>query len=155
MFELIGPERLRELVQGVVLARGSLGLPVQSFLVLLRPSANASDLTGTHAVAGLDGADYLTFRYTVIRVWLESVTNLLNAGLGLAPLALLTNEAATDLDAAFEQFERRLRAESVPDIIRKGMYGSLHVLCGLRYTPERINKLYETLSMTLEDSTIY
>ena len=46
-------------------------MPVHSVIVLLRPTANATDLTGILEVPGADGRPYLTFRYTVVRVWQE------------------------------------------------------------------------------------
>ncbi|MFO0823724.1 MAG: hypothetical protein U0792_11505 [Gemmataceae bacterium] len=76
-------------------------LPVHSVLVLLRPKATATDLTGTLEIPGAIGKSYLTFEYAVVRVWQESLETLLSAGPGIAPLAMLTNEAAADLpDAA-------------------------------------------------------
>jgi hypothetical protein len=144
-----------ELVRYNVFARGVTDLPVHTVLVLLRPKANATDLTGRLEWHGADGREYLTFRYTVIRVWQESVADLLAAGPGLAPLALLTNEAAADLPAAFARFRDRLRSDRVAGNFQKNLIGSTFVLCGLRYSPEQIDTLYRDLSMTLEDSTTY
>ena len=145
-----------ELLRYNVLARAAAGgLPVQSFLMLLRSKATAADLTGELSLPGVGGEPYLTFRYTVIRVWQERAADLLAAGVGLAPLALLTNEAAADLPAAFDRFRRRLQAEALPVTIQKGIYGSLFVLCGLRCEPAQVEALYRNLSMTLEDSTTY
>lgn len=97
-----------ELLRYNVAAHGVTGLPVLSVLVLLRPKATATDLTGELELRAA-GRPYLTFRYTVVRLWQEPMEPLLTAGVGLAPLALLTNEAAADLPAAFVRFERRLR----------------------------------------------
>ena len=138
-----------------VAARAVIDLPVHSVLVLLRPKATATDLTGRLEILGADGEAYLAFRYTVLRVWQESVATLLAAGPGIAPLALLTNEAASNLPAAFGQFRERLMADRVPDIVGRTLIGSTFVLCGLRYTHAQIKALYEDLSMTLEDSTTY
>ncbi|MDB5313574.1 MAG: hypothetical protein JWO38_7776 [Gemmataceae bacterium] len=130
-------------------------LPVHTVLILLRPKANATDLTGALDVLGADGRAYLSFRYTVVRVWQESITGLFSAGLGLAPLALLTNEAAADLTAAFGRFRDRLREPGVQANLAEELLGSTFVLCGLRYDRVRLENLYRTLSMTLEDSTTY
>jgi hypothetical protein len=73
---------------------------------VLDTEATATDLTGQLDINGANGAPYLTFRYTVVRVWQESLAALLAAGTGLLPLALLTNEAATDLPAAFGLFQQ-------------------------------------------------
>lgn len=130
-------------------------IPVHSVLVLLRPKATATDLTGFLEVPGANGEPYMTFRYTVVRVWQESLDSLLAAGPGIAPLAMLTNEAAGDLPSAFTKFRARLRATAVPDNVERGLLGSTFVLCGLRYDPNQVDALYRELSMTLEDSTTY
>ncbi len=130
-------------------------LPVHSVLMLLRPKATATDLTGMLEIPGANGEPYLTFQYSVVRVWQESVETLLAAGPGLAPLALLTNEAASDLPAAFARLRARLHVDAVPDNVERGLLGSTFVLCGLRYDPIQIENLYRELSMTLEDSTTY
>lgn len=144
-----------ELLRYNVAAWGTLELPVHSVLVVLRPKANATDQTGQLDVTGADGRPYLTFRYTVVRVWQESVEGLLAAGPGLTLLALLTNEAAADLPAAFTRFRARLRADGVSDTVERGLLGSAFVLCGLRYSRNQIEDLYRNLSMTLEESTTY
>jgi hypothetical protein len=130
-------------------------LPVHSVLVLLRPKANASDQTGTLESLGADGRPYNTFHYTVIRIWEEKVSDLLAAGPGLAPLAILTNEAATDLEGAFERFRERLKQPELSTNVEKGLLTATFFLLGLRYDNEQIAKLYGRLSMTLEDSTTY
>lgn len=144
-----------ELLRYNVAALGATDLPVHSVLVLLRPKANATDLSGSLDLSGADGRPYLTFRYTVVRVWQESVAAFLTAGPGLAPLAVLTNEAAADLGAALERFRDRLTEPDVPPHRAKSLFGSSFILSGLRYDGEQVEALYERLSMTLEDSTTY
>lgn len=144
-----------ELLRYNVAARGVTNLPVQSVVVLLRPKATATDLTGLLEVTDAAGRPYLTFRYTVVRVWQESVASLLSLGPGLAPLALLTNEAAADLPAAFLQFDQRLRAPDVSDTLRDKLIGASFVLNGLRYTDAQIEGIYMSLDEILEDSTTY
>jgi predicted transposase YdaD len=124
-------------------------------LVVLRPKANATDQTGWLELEGADDSPYLTFRYTVVRVWEESIAGLLVAGPGLAPLAVLTNEAAADLDSAFERFRDRLQQPDVPRNVAEVLFGATFLLSGLRYDRDRIINLYRRLSMTLEDSTTY
>lgn len=143
-----------QLLRYNVAAWAANGLPVHSILVLLRPKATATDLTGRLDLGG-GGRPYLSFSYTVVRVWQESVDGLLAAGPGVSPLALLTNAAAIDLPAAFGRFRERLQADGVPANVERGLLGSAYILCGLRYTPEQTDELYRDLSMTLEDSTTY
>lgn len=129
--------------------------PVHSVLIVLRPKGNARDLSGEYQVADVRGRPYLSFRYTVVRLWEESVEGLLDAGLGVAPLALLTNEAADDLPRAFSRFLDRLRVDRIDDSLKQGLLSSAYVLCGLRYSPEEIERLYREMSMILEDSSTY
>jgi hypothetical protein len=142
-----------ELLRYNVAAWGVTAVPVYSVVILLRPKATASDLTGELQLTDVSGQPYLTFRYSVVRVWQEPIDSFLSAGPGLAPLALLTNEAAADLTAAFTRFRARLRADSVTDKLEKVLLGSTFVLCGLRYREEQIAELYQTMNLTLEDST--
>ncbi len=128
---------------------------MHSVLIVLRPKANASDLTGEYEVLAADGQPYLTFRYAVVRLWQESLDVFLNAGPGVAPLALLTDEAAADLSIAFTRFRNRLRECGVPDNLERGLLGSAFVLCGLRYSQSQIEYLYRDINMTLEESTTY
>lgn len=144
-----------ELLRYNVAARAVANVPVHSVLVMLRPKATATDLTGRLEVHGADGVPYLTFRYTVIRLWQEPLAALLAAGPGIAPLALLTNEAVADLPAAFGRFRQRLKADTLPVSVERSLIGSTFVLCGLRYPPAQVEALYRDLSMTLEDSTTY
>src|SRR5579872_3699874 len=144
-----------ELLRYNIAAWGVTGLPVHSVVMLLRPKANASDLTGHYEIDGGDKQAYLSFRYTVVRVWEESVDGLLAAGPGIAPLALLTNEANADLAGAFARFRNRLKSDGIPDTVERTVLGLAYVLCGLRYTSEQIEDLYRSLSMTLEDSSTY
>jgi predicted transposase YdaD len=122
---------------------------VHSVILLLRPKANSSDLTGVFERVNL------RFEYTVIRLWQESVDAVLSGGPTLAPLALLTNEAAAKLDETFDRFAARLRQPDVDGKLARELFGSTFVLSGLRYEPERIADLYRRFSMTLEDSTTY
>ncbi len=129
--------------------------PVHTVLLLLRPKANASDMTGTYNRTGSDGRPYLEFRYTVVRLWEEPLIPLLEGGPGTAPLALLTDEATADLDSAFDRFTDRLHRPDVDGRLMNELLGSTFVLSGLRHAPERMAELYRRLSMTLEDSTTY
>ncbi len=130
-------------------------LPVHSVLMLLRPRANATDQTGEYTVPGADGHPYLRFRYHVVRVWEEPLARFLESRPGLAPLALLTNEAPADLPTAFDQFRDRLRQPDVPPNDLGDLVSAAFTLSGLRYTEDRYVHLFRELSMTLEDSTGY
>lgn len=140
---------LRLLRYNVLLAHDHPDADVRSVAVLLRPRANASDLTGVYASRAIE------FRYAVVRVWEESFDALLGSGPGTAPLAMLTDEAAADLPAALGRFRDRLRGPDVGPTLAGELLGATFVLCGLRHDPVRVADLYRGLSMTLEDSAAY
>jgi len=130
------------------------GAPVTSVVVLLRPEANATNITGRLRRTGPDGRVYLDFTYGVIRVWEEPLEALLNAGLGLLPLALLTNEARADLPAAFQQVEERLKEANLPAERVNDLRAISFVLLGLRYSDDVIRGLFKGVT-AMEESTTY
>jgi hypothetical protein len=130
------------------------GPPVKSVVVLLRPEANASNITGRLQRVGPDGRVYLDFTYGVIRVWEEPLEALLNAGLGLLPLALLTDEARADLPAAFQQVEERLKQANLPTQQVGDLRAISFVLLGLRYADDVIRSLFRGVT-AMEESTTY
>jgi hypothetical protein len=144
-----------ELMRYNIAAQAATGLPIHSVVVLLRPKANASDQDGRLLVNGAGGRPYLTFEYTVIRVWEQSVSDWLSAGLGVIPLALLTDEAAADLPGAFEQLLDTLQSQSVPRKVAGELLSWTYWLGGLRYDKMRILDLFRSLNMILEDSSTY
>jgi len=144
----------RDLLRYNAILHRATGLPVHSILMLLRPSANATDLTGVYEVRAASGKRLHTFEYTVVRVWRESVDSFLTVP-GLTPLALLTDEAAADLPGAFERFRQTLREPMVPDSVVPTLLTTSFTLCGLRHDATLIRELYMSLSNILEDSTTY
>jgi hypothetical protein len=130
------------------------GPPVKSVVVLLRPEANATNITGRLQRVGPDGEVYLDFTYAVIRVWEEPLEALLNAGLGLLPLALLTDEARADLPAAFQQVEERLKQANLPAEKLADLRAISFVLLGLRYVDDVIRALFRGVA-AMEESTTY
>lgn len=129
--------------------------PVHTVVVLLRREANASDLTGHYARAGHDGVPYLEFRYTVVRLWEESMGRLLAGGPALAPLALATDESAADLPAAVARFADRLRRPDVPGNVVGDLAGYGLVLAGLVHEPDDVVPLLRRMSMTFEGTPGY
>lgn len=144
-----------ELLRYNVAARRTAGVPVHSVILLLRPKATASDLNGYLELPDSRGSTYLTFRYTVIRLWQESFEGLLNAGLGLAPLSLLTNEALADIPTATERFRQRLHDENLPANVRNEILGYSSVLCGLRFELAKVRETLMRWQDVLQDSVTY
>jgi hypothetical protein len=144
-----------ELLRYNVSARKTTGLPVRTVVLMLRPKATATDLTGQLDLPDAAGGVYLTFRYTVVRLWQEPFEPLLTAGLGLAPLALLTNEAAADLPAAVARFHARLQEEAVPANVEKDLLFFTAGLGGLRYERDLIERLVMGGRGIIEETPLY
>ena len=88
----------RELMRYNTLVDHRDNLPVETVLVLLRPKAFTTDQTGVYRRLGINGNLIAEFRYRIEKVWERPVEYWLNAGVALAPLALLTDEANRDLE---------------------------------------------------------
>lgn len=131
------------------------GLPVETVLILLRPAARATDRTGVYVRRGPAGNPITEFRYHVERVWERPADYWLGAGVALAPLALLTDEACSDFDGTATRFRDRLFDPGVTPTLRRSVVGSSYFLCGLRHSDAQIAQTFERFSMTLEDSTTY
>lgn len=129
--------------------------PVYSVLLLLRRSAVASDQSSVLRDLGVNGELLMEFRYTVLRAWEQPADVWLNAGVGLLPLALLTDEAAEDLPAIAIRVRDRMRAAPVSDTMRANLLNSAFVLGGLRYQQDNLVEVFTNMSLTLEDSTTY
>ncbi len=156
--ELVTSSRLgypRQLMRYNTLINHQHDLPVETVLVLLRPAAQASDQTGVYRRAGVNGNVIAEFRYHVERVWERPVDFWLNGGVGLAPLALVTDEAEADLGSALSRLQGCLRDHGTDAKVTKSLLGSSYVLCGLRYERERIRNLFQNVSMLMEESTTY
>lgn len=144
-----------ELLRYNVQARKTTGLPVQTVVVLLRPKATATDLTGVLELPDATGAVYLTFRYAVVRLWNEPLAPLLAAGPGLLPLALLTNEAAADLPAAVARVHARLQADALPATVEKELLFYAAGLGGLRYDKDYVKGLVMSGRGIIEETPLY
>jgi len=130
------------------------GLLVRSVVVLLRPEANATNLTGRLEVRFPDEVEpYDVFRYRVIKVWELPLDRLLTGGLGTLALAPLTDEAANQLPAVLRRMEERLQREAAPPIAAK-LRAATFVLLGLRYSGEMIDQLFQGV-MAMEESSTY
>jgi len=156
--ELEGNPRLEipnELLRYNVHVHGMYGLPVETVILLLRPKVNPSDMTGEHSRAAGNGQTNVWFKYQVIRLWDEPMAPLMNGGLGTLPLALLTNEAVSDIDSAFQQFQQRLQNERVADSVKQDLSEAAGWLLELRFPVETIRNLSKGAGMKTEDTTLY
>lgn len=130
-------------------------LPVETVLILLRKKAQASDITGEFIRSSVTGRMISRFHYHVERVWTRPISFWLDQGVGLAPLALLTDQAAVNLPRAVDRLEGCLKDHQTDDSTKFSLLSSSYILCGLRYQPQEVADSYRRFAMLLEDSTTY
>ncbi|MBC8139536.1 MAG: hypothetical protein H8F28_26960 [Fibrella sp.] len=116
-------------------------LPFQSFAVLMTPKSNSPSLTGTLEKRSPDGEVYLTFRYTVVRLYELSPETFLNAGLSVVPLTLLGDIRYTDLAQTVERMRSRFATESADKKQEQELLAATYVLTGARYSRKLANKI--------------
>ncbi len=123
-----------------VLASKSLGIPVRTTVILLRPEADGPALCGVYRRTTRDGRQNLEFRFDVVRVWMLSPDQVFECGLGVLPLAFIADikpEALPNLMKRTQDYllgvSDRNRANEVLTAIK--------VLMGLRYKSRDIAEL--------------
>ena len=107
--------------------------PVYTVALRLRRDANMPALTGTLSRRYPDGREYLRFEYSVVRLWELPADQLLAGGVGLLPLALLTDDAAPWLPQIVSRIAARFAADAVPQSTRDLLWTCGFILMGLRY----------------------
>jgi predicted transposase YdaD len=127
-------------------------LPVLSVLVLLRPEADGVELQGYYRRQLPQGAQYLEFRYQVVRVWEQPVEEILRGGLGTLPLAPLSKVRTNDLPGIFERLAKRLEGETPPSE-RDTLWVATYVLMGLRYPLDFTKELFRGVQAMKESVT--
>jgi predicted transposase YdaD len=139
-----------------VLAHRHFDEPVLTALVLLRPKADRSDLTGTLRYELWPGRGGLEFHFQVIRLWQVPVETLLAGGLGVAPLALLGRfpEGVTPeegLPGVIERLAQRIETEAAPEDQGK-LLTAAFILSGLRVERGQLNQLFQRVFAMRESS---
>jgi hypothetical protein len=142
-----------------VLAHDRHELPVHSALVLLRPEADATSLTGIYRYQPSHGGSEVVFHYQVVRLWQEPVERFLGGGPGVLPLAPGTTRreggcavAREALPGVIRQMEVRIEAEAPPGA-RATLWTSTYILLGLRFPPEAAAELLRGVRDMKESST--
>jgi len=131
-------------------------VPVRSVVILLRPKADAADLTGK--LAYVCGGKRVEFEYDVVRMWNEPVEPFLNGGLGLLPLAPLCRMPADKplpeaLRQVVREIDRRLLQESDHAQAVRLMTAAF-ILTGLRVPKEDLASIYDGVRI-MHESTAY
>src|SRR5688500_2297789 len=118
------------------------GLPVQTVVVPLRPSADRPGLTGRIERRLPSGRQYLASEYDVVRVWEKPVESVLAGGLGTLPLAPLADVAEGELPGVLQRMEERISREAAPD--EAGLlWTTTFVLLGLRCPTDTAARLLQ------------
>jgi predicted transposase YdaD len=126
---------------------------VRSVAILLRPEANAANLTGILERRHGEESPYLTFCYQVIRVWQLPARGLLEGGLGTLPLAPISAVTEADLPGVLSRMRERLRSQGERAAV-KDLWAATYILMGLRFDQALVNRLLQEV-MTMEDSVTY
>jgi predicted transposase YdaD len=130
------------------------GLEVRSVVLLLRPSARATVLTGAwERRLPQSQRSYLSFQYEVISAWEQPLAPLLAGPLALTTLAPLTSAAQPRLEEVVQQVVTRVQQEAAPDQ-RDTIQTALFLLLGLLHPVELIKRLLQGVP-NMEESTFY
>lgn len=117
-------------------------IPINSTVVLLRPAADGPELTGLYEARAKDGSLYLQYRYHVIRLWEIPANSLLNAGIGVLPLAPLGKLELDELPEILREVRVRMERQ-LPPSSWDDYWAGLGVLMGLKYETKLIRTLLE------------
>jgi hypothetical protein len=128
-------------------------LPVHSCVVLLRPEAQASTITGAWDYAAVAGGA-MQFRYQVVRLWREPAEPFLAGGLGTLPLAPLCDLTEAELPGVVRRMQQRVHTEAGSPGAERKLWASTFILMGLRYSGEMASHLLRGV-IAMEESTTY
>jgi len=131
-------------------------VPVRSMAILLRPKADAPDLTGK--LAYVCGGKRVEFHYDLVRMWKETVEPFLYGGLGLLPLATLCRmpedrPLPEALRQVVREIDRRLLQETDHAQAVRLMTAAF-ILTGLRVQKEDLASIYDGVRV-MHESTAY
>jgi hypothetical protein len=94
---------------------------------------------------------YLDFWYQVIRAWQLPLERVLTEGLGLVPLAMLTDEAQADLPAVVRRMDARISGEVDPTTAAD-LWAIAGTLAGLRIDNVLLRSLLGRITHMKESS---
>ncbi len=120
---------------------------------VLRPESDSPQVTGIYERRFPGEQPYLTFRYTVVRVWQLAPEPLLTGGLALLPLAPISAVTEAELPGIIKRMEQRLSSrhgrKQAPVI-----WGAAYILLGLRHSPGLAAQLFRGV-MSMKESSTY
>ena len=134
-------------------------VPVRSVVILLRPAADLTRLTGR--LAYQEGGSRVEFEYEVIRLWQQPVDAFLTGGLALLPLASLCQLPAgvppeQAMRDVIHRVDQRLAAET-PYSQAVRLMTAAFVLAGLRLGDQTLDEVFRGVKVMHESSafTLY
>ncbi|MBI1918644.1 MAG: hypothetical protein HYS12_28455 [Planctomycetes bacterium] len=132
-------------------------VPVHTIVLLLRPEAAHANLNGVVGYAPRSGRGSMHFSYQVVRVWEVPAEELLAAGPGVAPLAMLGRlpeglSLEAGLAAVAQQVVARLEKEVPPDRVKTLLTDAL-LLTGLRVRRDVAAKIFRGVRAMQESDT--
>lgn len=142
----------RQLLLYNVLLSDRHALPVRTAVLLLRPEADRTSLTGQLRLLGPDGSCYLTFHYDVLRLWQMPVEPLLSGSLGLLPLSPLADVPEEQLPRVIGRMEERISTEA-HTAEAENLWASTYFLLGIRFSSAITKQIMRRLRTMKESST--
>jgi hypothetical protein len=141
---------------------GHYRVPVHSIVVLLRPQAAHSNLSGAVRYAARPGQGKMEFDYEVVRLWEQPAEELLTGNLGTLPLALLGRlpegvALEHGLQTVLQRLVDRLEKEVPPERARK-LLTAAFVLSGLRLRRNLLRNVIQgvrAMPVDMRDSDTY
>jgi hypothetical protein len=134
-----------------VLAEERHGGPVYSTVILLRPEAKATNVTGELVRTNLWG-EYHRFRYAMVPLWQLPAADLLAGPIGVLPLALLTDDARPRLPELVREMDERVSRELGTSDEAHLIRTACALLLGLRYDKQMVAQLFGGVTMLRESA---
>jgi len=128
-------------------------MPIHTIVLLLRREANMPDLTGRMQLEWAPGINWLDFTYRVVRLWELPASTFLNGGVGTLPLALLTDDAATQIPVVMREIDQRLKEPGISHSSADLIWQMSYWLMGLRFDNIQINDWFKGVPGMEESST--
>jgi predicted transposase YdaD len=146
------PEIANRMLKYNVLLRERHRLPVASALLLLRPEADGSAVSGSLELSDETGNPALRFSYHVIRAWLRPVEEVLRGGLFALPLALVSDLSGTTPEAVIDRLSERYDREATSSM-SADLWTTTYVLLGLRSNESAASNLLRGVRSMQESAT--
>jgi hypothetical protein len=135
-------------------------VPVRTSIILLRPAADGTELSGLWELRLPEGDVYNWFRYNVVRVWQQPIDEILTAGMPILPLAPISNVDRDALPGVLLAISERLIRETSPDQAAT-LWTATKVMMGLRYSTDEVEEITRRVSAMIlgirgiEESSVY